>query len=152
MTAQVTNLLTNQNQIAGRAFVDAALARDNLRLHLRWRVIELDSDETLPGGLLQVFENRLIAGIIRDDQHEIRGRFQDGPALFNGQPTAVIGQWMNDDDGVFARFDYFVEVADGAVAHRGGQGTIVPDCLFAFEQKTSHQIGGRKILVAGDSD
>ena len=55
--------------------------------------------------------------------------------------ATVIGQRMNDHDRVFARFDYFIQITDCAVANSGRQRTVVPDRLLTFEQKTSDQIG-----------
>ena len=64
----------------------------------------------------------------------------------------MIGKRVNDDDCVLARFNNLIEVADGAVAHSGRQGTIVPNCLLAFEQETPNQVGSRQVFMAGDGD
>ena len=61
----------------------------------------------------------MITGVVRNDEHEIRRRFENRAALFDREPAAVIRQRVNDDDGVFTRFDYFVEIAKGPVGYRG---------------------------------
>ena len=64
----------------------------------------------------------------------------------------MIGQRVNDHDRVFACFDNFVEITDRAVADGGRQRPVVPDRLLAFEQKTTDQIGRRKIFMTRDGD
>jgi hypothetical protein len=68
------------------------------------------------------------------------GRFDNRAELFDWQSPAVIRQRVNDDHRVFARFDHFIEIADRAVANGGSQWTVVPDRLFAFQQKTADEI------------
>src|SRR5882724_435783 len=141
MPAEVSYFLPDKHEIAGSAFVDSSLTRNNLRFNFRRWVIEVNSDEALTGRLFQVLEDRLITWIIRNNQHEVSGRFQIRTALFDRQPTTMIRKWMNDNDRIFARFDYFVEITDGAVSYCRRQWTVMPDRLFAFQQKTSNQIG-----------
>ncbi len=57
---------------------------------------------------------------------------------------------MEHDGGVFTRFHDLVQVTDRAFAHRAGHGTVLPDGLFAFNQKTAEQVRGRQFVVAGD--
>jgi hypothetical protein len=59
---------------------------------------------------------------------------------------------VDDDDRVLARLDHLVEIADGAVAHGGGQRAVVPDGLIAFEQEAADEVCGRQVFVAGDRD
>src|SRR2546427_1406972 len=141
MAAPVAHLLTNQNEITRCAFVDAAFAGHDRSFHFRRWIIKVDRDKTLTRRLLQVFENRLIAGIVRDNQHEIRWRFQDRAALFNRETTPVISQWVNDYDRIFASFNDFVEIANCAITHSRGKWSIVPDGFLTFDQKATHQIG-----------
>src|SRR5258705_8215023 len=141
MPAEVSDFLPDKHEIAGSAFVHSALTRNNLRFDFWWWVIEVNGNEALAGRLFQVLEDRLITWIIRDNQHEVSGRFKNRTALFDGQTTTMIRKWMNDNDRVFARFDYFVEITDGAVSYCRRQWTVMPDRLFAFQQKTSNQIG-----------
>src|SRR6266852_4815657 len=137
MAAQVAHFLSNQNQIARGAFVDAAFARHERGFHFRRRIIKVDRDETLPGRLLQIFQDRLIAGIVRNDQHEIRWSFENSAALFDRQPPSMIGEWVNDYDRIFAGFNDFVEIANRAVTYCCSKWSIVPDRLFAFDQETA---------------
>ena len=122
------------------AFVDAAFTCDYRGFEFRGRIIEVDRHKALPRRLFQVFQDRLITRIIRNDKHEIRRRFQYRSSFFNRKTATMIGERMNDNDRVFARFDNFVEIADRAVTHRGGQRPVVPDSLFAFDQKAADQI------------
>ena len=45
VTTQVADLLSDQNQIARGAFIDAAFARDDLGLDFRRRIVKIDRDE-----------------------------------------------------------------------------------------------------------
>src|SRR6185369_13113235 len=71
VTTKVAHLLSDQNQVARRAFVDTTFTRDDLSLHLRRRIVKLDRDKPLPRRLFQVFQDRLITGVVRNDQHEV---------------------------------------------------------------------------------
>ena len=64
----------------------------------------------------------------------------------------MIGERVNDHDGIFARLDNFVEIANRAMAYRQSQRTIVPDGLLAFNQESSDQVGRGEIFVTGDGD
>ena len=44
----------------------------------------------------------------------------------DGQDAAIVGQRVQDDGGVLARFDHLVEVADAAFAYGAGQRTVAP--------------------------
>ncbi len=57
---------------------------------------------------------------------------------------------MDDDGGVFARFDHFVEVADCAVAHGACQRAIDPDGFAAGDEVTADEVGGGEVIVTGD--
>ena len=72
--------------------------------------------------------------------------------LFQRQHAARVGQRMDDDRGVLARFDDFIEVADRAVAHRQRERTVLPARAVGIEQVTSDQIGRGHVLVAGQGD
>ena len=52
----------------------------------------------------------------------------------------MIGQRVNDDDCVFARFDHFVEITDRSVANGGSEWTIVPDRFFTLQKKTPDEV------------
>jgi hypothetical protein len=59
---------------------------------------------------------------------------------------------VNDDDGVFARFDHLVQITDRAAAHGRRQGAVVPDRLLAFEQEAADEVCRREVFMAGDGD
>src|SRR5687768_9898936 len=67
VAAEVAHLLADEHEVARRVERDAALARDYLGFKLRGRVVELQSDEALARGLLEVFEDGLVAGVVADD-------------------------------------------------------------------------------------
>src|ERR1700694_2515369 len=115
MSAQVANLLADEHQIARRAFVNSTFARHNFGLQLRWWVIKIDGHKTLSRRLFQILENGLIARVVRNHQHEIRRRIEYGAALFNRQPAAMVRQWMDDDNRVLTRFDYFIEITNRTI-------------------------------------
>jgi len=64
----------------------------------------------------------------------------------------MIRQGMQDHGGVLARFDDLVEIADGALTHRTGQGAINPARLSALEEEAAHQIGRGEIVMTGHGD
>ena len=79
-------------------------------------------------------------------------RVEDEAAFFDRQHAAVIGEGVDEDHGVLARFDDLVEVADRTAAHGAGQGAVDPHGFLAAEQVTPHQVAGAEVLVAGDGD
>src|SRR5207253_307060 len=64
----------------------------------------------------------------------------------------MIGEWMNDYDGVFARFDNFVQITNRAVTDSRSQRPVVPNGFFAFDQKPADEISRRKIFMTSDRD
>src|SRR6185369_17689984 len=100
-------------------------------------VIEFESNKSLPRRLLQILEHALIAGVVRNDKHELVRCLQYRSAFFHRQYSTIVGQRMNKNDGVLPRFDYFVEVANRAVLDSGRQGAVVPHSLIAFKQESS---------------
>src|SRR4030095_10612550 len=59
---------------------------------------------------------------------------------------------MDNDDRVLTSFHHLIEITDGAVTYRRSQWTVVPDCLFTFQQKTTNQVCGGKVFVTGQCD
>src|SRR6266850_8481835 len=59
---------------------------------------------------------------------------------------------MDDNDGIFARFDNLVEIADSAIADSRGQWAVMPDSLFTLQQKPPDKIRGRQIFMASDGN
>src|SRR5258705_2546414 len=57
MAAEVPHFLSDQHEVAGRAFIYSTLTRHNLSLQLGWRIIKLYSNEPLPGRLFQIFQD-----------------------------------------------------------------------------------------------
>ncbi len=149
---EVADLLADLDQVGGGFNVDAAFFGDDLGLGFGVGVIELHRDEALARGLFEVLKDRLIARIVRNDEHEIVGSLDHGAAFFDRQTAAVVGERVDDDDRVFAGLDDLVEIADRTVANSGRQRAVVPDCFFALEQKAADEIGRGEVLVTGDGD
>lgn len=68
--------------------------------------------------------------------------------LFERQDAAVVGQRVDDDGGVLARFDDLVEIADRARANRQRQRPVVPDGALGVEQIAPDQVRCRHVLMA----
>src|SRR6266550_6330553 len=130
MSSQVSNFLTNEDQVARGTFVNPAFARDDFRFQLRRGVIEINCHESLTSRLLKVLEYRLIPRVIRDHQHKACRCIKDRSPLLDGQAAAVISQRMNDHHRILSCFDYLVEITDCSVAHSGRKWTVMPDRFF----------------------
>src|ERR1041385_3500957 len=102
VATKVAHLLSDQNQVARRAFVNTTFTRDDLGFHLRRRIVKLDRDKPLPRRLFQIFQYRLVTRVVRNDEHKIRRRFDDRAQFLDWKPAAVIRQRVNDYDRVFA--------------------------------------------------
>ncbi len=100
--------------------------------------------------MLQLFHDALVAGIVRNRQHEIRMGFQNEPPLFLGKNPAVVRQGMDDHGRVFTGLHHFIQIADGPVFHGQAQRTVLPDRFISFQEKPPDQIRGRQILMTGD--
>ncbi len=100
--------------------IDPGFVRDDAQLDLGGGVVEIEGDEPLACAGFQAFEHVLVARVEADHQHEARGRTNLFTGALNGQHAAVVGQRVQHDGGVFARFDHLVQVADGALAHGAG--------------------------------
>src|SRR5258705_4246340 len=55
MAAKVAHFLSDEDEVAGRAFINSTLTGHNLSLQLGWRIIKLYSNEPLPRRLFQIF-------------------------------------------------------------------------------------------------
>ncbi len=64
----------------------------------------------------------------------------------------MIGQGMQDDHGVLARLDDFIQIADGPLTHGAGKRAILPDGTVMANKETPDQVAGRQIIVASDRD
>jgi hypothetical protein len=79
-------------------------------------------------------------------------RAQQLALLVERQGAPMVGQGVDDDRRVLARFDDFVEIADGTNARRGGQRSVEPARAVGFEQVAPDQVGRGHVFVAGDGD
>ena len=121
-------------------------------LQVAGRVRELDRHEALAGGVLEVLERALVAGVVGDNQEEALRRLDDLAELLDRQQAAVVGERVDEDGGVLARLDDLVEVADGAGLHRAGQGAVDPAGGVALQEVAADEVGGGEVLVAGYGD
>src|SRR5262245_57757164 len=64
----------------------------------------------------------------------------------------MIGERVNDYDGVLARLNYFIQITNCAMPHCRCQRAIMPDCLFTFDQEATDEICRRKIFVTSNRD
>src|SRR5437867_11124648 len=149
---QVPYLLAQLHQLLSHIFIRTRLMLDHLGFNLTRRIAELDGHEALLGALLQIFEDALVAGIVRDDQHELIDRLDYLPLLFNRQQASVVAQRMNDHGSIFPGLDDLVEIDDASVLDAECQRPIYPDRLLPLQEVSTHEIGGREVLVAGDGD
>ena len=102
--------------------------------------VKLQGDETLARAVFEIFENVLIARIIRHHEQKTLGGFNNFAELVDGQQTPMIRQRMNDYRGVFARLDDFVEITDAADFHGAGQRAVDPCGAVGVEQIAADQI------------
>src|SRR5262249_13973421 len=108
--------------------------------------------KALTGRLLQVFEDALITRVVGDHQHELIRGLQNRAPLLDRKYSSVVGERMNQNYCVFSSFNNFVEIANRSVLDGGGKRSIVPDCLVAFEKKSTDEIGRRQVFVTGNGD
>ena len=52
----------------------------------------------------------------------------------------MVGEGVDEDGGVLARLDDFVEVADGAGLHRARERSVDPAGRLAFEQVAADEV------------
>ena len=149
---EIARALADRDQLVRHCAVDAGLVRDDFGLDGGGRIAEVHRAETLLGRFLEILENALVAGVVGDHELEIGMRAHELAALLQRQHAAVVGQRMDDDGRVLARLDDFVEIADGAVAHRDRQRPVMPDGALGVEQVAPDQVGCGHVLVAGDRD
>src|SRR4029453_13835283 len=97
------HLLAERRQAKREVEVDGALVRDDARLDVTRRVAELERDEALAGGLLQVLHHALVAGVVGQDEKEIGMRLEQLAGLVDRQEAAMVGERMDQDDRVLAR-------------------------------------------------
>ena len=125
---------------------------NDLSLFIPRRVGELDRDKALPRRVFEVFEDTLVAGVVRDNQQKILMRLKDFGPLINRQNTPVVGQRMDKDDGVLARFHDLVQITNRPGADGLGQRPVHPDGIIAFNKIPTDQVAPRQVFMAGDRD
>jgi len=91
---QVPCHLRELDELFGGGLVDAGLADQDIRLQCGRRVIELQRHEALAGGLLEVLEHALVAGVVGDGHVELRTSLDDLAEFFHRQHAAVVGDWL----------------------------------------------------------
>ncbi len=121
--------------------------RNDGNLLLLRQKIEFNGDEALAGAGFQAFQQVLVAGIVGYDEHETRGRFQHLAGALQRQDTTVVGERMQHNGHILARFHNLVEVTYAALTHGSCQRAVHPHGFTAFQQVTTGQIGGGKIVV-----
>src|SRR5210317_1300292 len=101
-------------------FVNIGFMLNNVGFHFLFGIVEFQGDEALPGRLLKVLKDALVAGIIRNCQHEMGGSMEKSPKFFDRQFTSVVSQGMDHHSRVFSGLDNFIKVADGSMPNRHG--------------------------------
>src|SRR6185437_176461 len=118
--------LAESGELARHIAIDAGFVRDDLDLFVSGRIIELDRDETLARRMLQVFLDALIPRVIRNHEQKADVRFDRLATLFDRQDAPMVRQWVDEDSGVLARLDDFVEVTNRAAPDRLRQRAVHP--------------------------
>ncbi len=152
MLLEVPDLLAQAGQVYRCLTAAARFVGDDLGFLLARRVVELDGNEALPGGVLQILQRALVARVVGNHQQEPVSRLDHLPQLLDREQPAVVGQRVDEDRRVLPRLDHFVEVADGANLDRAGQRPIHPVGAVRVEQVAANQVARRQVLVAGDGD
>ena len=116
------------------------------------RVVEVKRAETLFGRLLQILHQALVAGVVGNDNLEIRVRFDHLALFFQRQLAAGVGQRVDHHGRVLTRFDHFIEVADCPMARGNGKRAILPAGAVGVQQETADQIGSRHVFVTRHGD
>ena len=112
--------------------IDTGLVRDDLLLDVGGREVELDGDHALAGRVLEVLEDALVSGVVRDDQAEARRGVERDPEPVDRQLAAVVAERVEHHRGVLSSLDDLVEVADGTLPHRSGQRAVDPGRVAAL--------------------
>ena len=129
---------------------DVALVRDDGDLLVEGGEVEVERHEALACARLQLLEDVLVAGVVGHDELKALGRLDELARLVDRQHAPIVGQRVDDDDGVLPRLDDLVEVADRAVTGGEGQRAVLPHGLAAADEVAAEQIVRRQVVVAGD--
>src|SRR5262249_17147573 len=152
MSLEIPHFLADDNEVASGLLIDVALVHYDFGFKSRRRVCKLQPHEPLASRLFQILYYTLIAGIIRDDEHELGRRVKNRTSLLDGQNPPVVGQGMDENDRVLTGFYDLVQIANGAVLYRECKRTIVPYSLISLKEKAAYQVGRRKVFVTSDRD
>ena len=148
--AQLAGLLADTSEAKRGVLVDARLGGDDRGLSIDSGIVELEAHEPLPGRRLEIFEDALVTGVVRDHEQEVLVGLHELGCLVDGQYAAVIGKRVDDHRGVLAGLDDLVEIADRSFADRSGERSVHPHRLFTGEQVATDQVGCGEVFVAGD--
>ena len=102
--------------------------------------------------MLEIFLDALVAGIVGNHQQKAVVGLDGFAALFDRQDAPMVGQRMDEDGSVLARFDDFVEVADGAAADGLRERPVNPYGFIRLDQEAADQIAAGEVLMASDGD
>src|SRR5690606_12867791 len=79
-------------------------------------------------------EQVAVAEVVGDHQHEAGCGLQFLTGGFQRQNATIVRQRMQDHGDVLARLYYLVQIADGALAYRTGQGAVLPEGAVGTDQ------------------
>src|SRR5690606_1291939 len=139
--AEMAQPAAEADELVGRRTVHATLVLDDGDLTLRWREAEIQGHEALARARLEVLEHVLVAGVVGNDELEPFGRLDKLARLFDREPPPVVRQRVDHDDGVLARLDDLVEVADRAEAGVERQRAVLADRLAAAVTRGARRRG-----------
>src|SRR5439155_12796012 len=99
---EVPYFLAKLGQLEGCLQLQPTLVGNDLGLFVARRIGEFDGHKALAGGVFEVFEDTLVARIVRDCQEKVRVRLQDLPLLVDRQDAAVVSERVDEDDSILA--------------------------------------------------
>jgi hypothetical protein len=138
-----------RHQPGGRLHVEAGFMRHDGHLDLGGGVAEGQRAEALPCRRLQLL---VAARVVRSHEQEVGMGLDDLVSLVQRQHAPRVGQRVHHHRGVGARLDQFVEIADGTVARRHGQWSVLPARAVGIEQPAPGEVGGAGVVVARHRD
>ena len=152
MILELPEVAGQRDELRGQQRRGTGFGNHDLLLQRGRRKAEIDRDEALARGRFQAFQQVLVAGVVGHHQHELVRRVQFLTGALDRQNAPVVGQRVQHDRGVLARFHHFVQVADAALAHRARERTVRPYRLAVADQVAPHQVGCGQVVVARHRD
>ena len=137
MALEIACALGDANKFTGAGGVNARFMNDDLRLNVVIRIAEVQRTETLFGRLLEVLQYALVTGIVGNHQLKIPMGGDVLILFIERQHASRVGERMDHDGCVLARFHHFVQITDRAIAHGQGERAILPMGARRIEQKTA---------------